>query len=240
MQQKISLVMFDMSGTTIKDYNEVLDCFMEAAQMTGIVTTAEQINSMMGWSKIDVFQALWKRQLQEFDETTIEKESQKSFQLFKEILEHWYATHSIEPSEGTLDTFKWLREQNIKIALGTGFYRKVADILLEKLGWLDGLDENYINQGNSPIDFSITSDQVAAGRPAPDMIYKAMQVFGITNSQEVIKIGDTPSDLEEGINARCYRSFGITNGTHTHAELSKFQNHGLIPSMKDFKKIILI
>jgi phosphonatase-like hydrolase len=240
MQQKISLVMFDMSGTTIKDYNEVLDCFMEAAQMTGINTNIKQINSMMGWSKIDVFRELCKWQLQDADEETIEKESQKSFQLFREILEHWYATHDIEPSEGTLETFKWLREQNIKIVLGTGFYRKVADILLEKLGWLEGLDENYINRGNSPIDFSITSDQVAAGRPAPDMIYKAMQVFGIENANEVIKIGDTPSDLQEGINAYCFRTFGITNGTHTHEELSKFPNDGLISSMKEFKKLLII
>lgn len=229
-----------MSGTTIKDYNEVMDCFLEAAQLTGINTNPIQINSMMGWSKIDVFRQLWTWQLQDTDAEIIEIESQKSFQLFREILEHWYAVNDIEPSEGTLETFKWLRAQNIKIALGTGFYRKVADILLDKLGWLDGLDENYINRGNSPIDFSITSDQVAAGRPAPDMIYKAMQVFGIENTNEIIKIGDTPSDLQEGINANCFRTFGVTNGTHTLEELSKYPNDGLISSMEEFKKYVLV
>jgi phosphonatase-like hydrolase len=239
MIQNIRLVMFDMSGTTIKNYNEVLECFMQASQATGINPSPKQINTMMGWSKIDVFRQLWTWQLKDGDVEEINNKSQKSFLLFKDLLEDWYTTHDIEPSEGTIETFKWLRELNIKIALGTGFYRKVADIILKKLGWLTGLDENYINVGNSPIDFSITSDQVVAGRPAPDMINRAMHVFGMDNTKEVVKIGDTPSDLEEGFNAGCFRSFGVTNGTHSHEELSQYPNDGLVPSIIEFKKLLL-
>jgi phosphonatase-like hydrolase len=238
MSQKISLVMFDMSGTTIKDYNEVMDCFLEAAEFTGIVTNPVQINTMMGWSKIDVFRELWKSQMSGADQTAIETESQKSFQLFCQVLEQWYATHDIEPSEGTIDTFQWLRDHHIKIALGTGFYRKVTDIILKKLGWMDGLDDNYINMGNAVIDFSISSDQVDAGRPHAAMIHKTMSVFGIENALEIIKIGDTPSDLQEGRNAHCFRTFGITNGTHSHDELSKFPSDGLFPNMAAFKEYL--
>ncbi|MFZ4543910.1 MAG: HAD family hydrolase [Saprospiraceae bacterium] len=232
MKQKISLVMFDMSGTTIKDYNEVLECFLEASTLTGINTNSEIINSMMGWSKIDVFRSLWVNQMPDADQEEIEIQAQKSFQLFKQILEHWYAKHTIEPAEGALETFRWLRQNDVKIALCTGFYRKVADILLEKLGWMDGLDANYVNTGSSVIDFSISSDQVEHGRPAPDMIFAAMKVFGITDPREVIKIGDTPSDLQEGRNAGCFKSLGVTNGTHTENQLSQHLNDGLLSGLQ--------
>lgn len=232
------MVMFDMSGTTIKDYNEVMDCFLEAAESTGIQTYPQQINEMMGWSKIDVFRKLWSLQLPDAEIAFTEEQAQFSFQRFKVILEDWYITHEIEPAEGTIETFEWLRKNQIMIALGTGFYRKVADIILDKLGWLDGLDSNYMNTGHSPVDYSVTSDQVQYGRPAPDMIYKAMSVFGISSAKEIIKIGDTPSDLQEGINASCFMSLGITSGTHTENELRPHLNHGLLRSLAELPVLI--
>lgn len=60
----IQLVVFDMAGTTVKDENEVFDCFMEAAGKTDLVVVdGDRLNSMMGWAKKLVFQTLWAEQI---------------------------------------------------------------------------------------------------------------------------------------------------------------------------------
>ena len=45
---EIKLIVFDMAGTTVRDENEVLHCFFEAANQTGLVADAEKVNAMMG------------------------------------------------------------------------------------------------------------------------------------------------------------------------------------------------
>src|SRR5436189_161649 len=79
---------------------------------------------------------------------------------------------------------------------------------LARLGWMrDGL-----------VDVTVSSDEVAQGRPAPDLIYRAMQRTGITEASRVAKVGDTPSDLQEGQAAGCGWIIGVTAGSHTQDE----------------------
>jgi phosphonatase-like hydrolase len=153
----------------------------------------------------------------------LEFKAQESFGVFRQLLENYYAHNAMQPTEGCLETFAFLREKGIKIALNTGFYRKVVDILLRKMDWKIGRD----------IDFVIASDEVPRGRPESFMIKAAMRRFGIKDPQEVIKIGDTPVDLEEGRNAGCL-TFGLTNGSHTEEELVGLDSDGLYPSMLAF------
>lgn len=122
--------------------------------------------------------------------------------------------------------------------MNTGFYREVTDIILDKLGWPSGLDQAYIGGPGSVIDFSITSDQVSQGRPAPFMIQKAMTVFGVVDPKQVVKVGDTPVDLAEGINAGCVLSLAVTNGTHSRAELERLPNDGLLDSLLDLPDLL--
>jgi phosphonatase-like hydrolase len=220
--QKIKLVVFDMSGTTIEDKNEVLDCFQVALRQTGLEHDKTNINTMMGWSKIEVFRHFWTEELGKRTEF-LEFKAQESFGVFRQLLEHYYAQNTMQPTEGCLETFAFLRERGIKIALNTGFYRKVVDILLKQMDWKIGHD----------IDFVIASDEVPRGRPESFMIKAAMRRFGIKDPQEVIKIGDTPVDLEEGRNAGCL-TFGLTNGSHTEEELAGLDSDGLYASLFAF------
>jgi phosphonatase-like hydrolase len=222
MINDIRLAVFDMSGTTIVDKNEVLDCFYDALMQTGVLRDKTYINTMMGWSKIEVFRTIWTEELGIYTQKT-EEQAQKSFRAFKKILEDYYWQNSVEPTKGCLETFDFLRRKGIKIALNTGFYRTVTDILLKKLSWKVG----------ETIDFSIASDEVKQGRPKPDMIHATMKKFEVKIPSEVFKIGDTPSDLMEGMAANCW-SFGVTNGSHTYEELSPYINNGLFESLDAF------
>jgi phosphonatase-like hydrolase len=177
---------------------------------------------MMGWSKIEVFRHFWTEELGKRAEF-LEFKAQESFGVFRQLLENYYAQNTMQPTDGCIETFAFLREKGIKIALNTGFYRKVVDILLKQMDWKIGRD----------IDFVIASDEVPRGRPESFMIKAAMRRFGIKDPQEVIKIGDTPVDLEEGRNAGCL-TFGLTNGSHTEEELAGLDSDGLYPSLFSF------
>jgi len=231
----IRLIMFDMAGTTVRDNNEVLKCFAETCALEGIEASTDRLNALMGVSKLEVFQLLWREQLGA--ETPVEQiaaRSSQSFQRLRDILEQYYHQHPVEPTEGALEVFEWLRERDIKIALNTGFYRAVTNIILNKLGWLAGLDEHFVGRGvGSIINCSVASDEVPQGRPAPYMIQRAMHLLGVEYPEQVVKVGDTPVDLAEGRNAGCRASLAVVNGTHSRESLEILDNDGLLGSLRD-------
>lgn len=231
--------MFDMAGTTVRDNNEVLHCFGEACTQEGILADTARLNALMGVSKLEVFQLLWREQLgTDANPDEIAQKAYHAFQTFRTILENYYRTHDVAPTDGAPEVFDWLHKHNIKIALNTGFYRAVTDIILNKLGWLAGLDSNYVGGVGSVINFSISSDEVPQGRPAPFMIQKAMSVLGIDDPKQVVKVGDTPVDLAEGRNAGCALSLAVTNGTHSRAELALLDNDGLLQSLHELPGLL--
>lgn len=233
----IKLAVCDMAGTTVKDDTEVEQCFFKAAEHTGLSATSEKVVAMMGLPKKLVFQTLWREQIGK-DHPDYAANVETSFAAFKDLLETHYRTQPVEPTEGCLELFAWLKSQGIKIALTTGFYREVTDIILGRLGWNQGLNSEYLGSEASMIQASITPSEIfnTEGRPAPYMIQKAMYKLGIVDSKTVVNIGDTPSDLESGINANCLYSFGVTNGTHTREQLAAYPNDGLFSSLREFQE----
>jgi phosphonatase-like hydrolase len=237
---KIELVVCDMAGTTVRDDDEVQRCFAEAAAATGLEADPDKLRFMMGWSKRLVFQTLWQAQLG-VDHPDCETNVDASFARFKAILENYYRSQPVSATEGCLELFDWLKAQGIKIALTTGFYREVASIILDRLGWSQGLNQDYIGSSDSIIQASITPSEIYGneGRPAPFMIQKAMYRLAVRDSKRVINIGDTPSDIESGYRANCLLSLGVTNGTHTKEQLIAYPNDGLLAGIGDLKETIL-
>jgi phosphonatase-like hydrolase len=228
----IRAVVFDMAGTTVEDRGEVTACFLEAAQQTSLGASREKILSMMGMSKRQVFEALWTEQLSA-DSPAIQSRTDTSYDAFRSILEDHYLKKPVRATEGCDEAFQWLREHHIAVALTTGFYRKVTDIILERLGWDRGLDENHVGTEGSVIQVSVASDDVENGRPQPDMIRLCMRHLRIQKPEAVVKVGDTPVDLLAGRNADCLLSLGVTNGTHSEQQLAKCPNDGLLSSLRE-------
>ena len=71
--------------------------------------------------------------------------------MFKQVLEEHYATHEVVPTKGCLEVLSFLKANGVKIALTTGFYRKIITIILKKLAWDGGFDKNYKGNKNSMI-----------------------------------------------------------------------------------------
>ncbi|WP_020605473.1 HAD family hydrolase [Spirosoma spitsbergense] len=236
-QPPLSLVVFDMAGTTVTDHHEVERCFAEAAAQTGLSVTAGRILAMQGLAKRYVFETLWKEQLGD-EHTDIQAKIDGSYDAFRHILEQHYKTQGATPTEGCLETFAWLHERGIAIALTTGFYRVVTDIILEKLGWLTGLSEQRVGTADSLIQVSIASDEVERGRPYPNMIERAMQLTGVENPKAVVNIGDTPSDLLSGRAAGVFLNLGLVNGTHTREQLEGYPHDKLLGSLAELPALL--
>ncbi len=236
-EMDIKLVVFDMAGTTVRDNKEVETCFAQSLQQSGLQISDERILAIQGWSKIFVFETLWGEKLGK-DHPEFRQKVDANYELFKQILEEHYRNHPAEPQPYAEEVFKWLRERHIKIALTTGFYREVTDIIIGQLGWDKGLNEYYLANGNGVINCSLCSDDVESGRPAPDMIYLAMKKLGIESATEVMKVGDTPSDLKAGRAAHAAVTLGVLNGTHKREQLEEFDNDGLIADLRGIKSYI--
>jgi len=235
----IKLVVLDMAGTTVLDQHEVEFCFKQAALKNNLIASDARILALQGYAKLLVFRMLWEEQLGTAH-AEIEEKAQQSYQDFTEILENHYKSNPIYPTEGCIELFNYLHSKGIVIALTTGFYRKVANIILNKLGWGQSLNGNYMNLHNkSGIHISITPDEVGGnGRPAPDMIEYAMRLAGIEDKSQVINVGDTPVDLLFGKNAAVRLALGVCNGTHTREQLSQHAHDGLIDKIVDLIDII--
>ncbi|CCH03426.1 Haloacid dehalogenase domain protein hydrolase [Fibrella aestuarina BUZ 2] len=233
----IQLVVFDMAGTTVTDQHEVERCFTEAAAQTSLPVSPERILAVQGMGKRQVFQMLWAEQLGE-QHPELERHVNTSYAAFRHILETHYQTQGASPTEGCLDTFAYLHKRGIAIALTTGFYRAVTDIILEKLGWLDGLNEQHVGTSDSLIQASVASDEVAEGRPAPLLIERAMHLLGVTDPKAVVNVGDTPSDLLSGQAAGVRLNLGVVNGTHSLDQLQPHPHDQLLASLAELPAVL--
>jgi phosphonatase-like hydrolase len=146
-------------------------------------------------------------------------------------MRRFYETDSsVKEVPETSQVFARLHRAGIVTAVNTGFSRDIAQIIIERLGWVR----------NGLLDASVTSDEVARGRPYPDMIHYLMARFGITDPLEVAKVGDTPIDLEEGRQAGCGLNIGVTQGTHTREQLLSCPHTHLIGSVAELPGLLAL
>ncbi|MDQ2753392.1 MAG: HAD hydrolase-like protein, partial [Bacteroidota bacterium] len=82
------------------------------------------------------------------------------------------------------------------------------------------------------------SDEVPAGRPHPYMIQLMMNKANITDAKRVIKVGDTEVDIQEGKNANCLYSVGVTTGAFTREELEPYEPSFIIDDIKEIIGIV--
>lgn len=229
MKKAIKLAVFDIAGTTIKDNSNVAGSFQHAFLQHGFenVTLAEA-NEKMGYPKPLAIQAILSNHVA--DKTTITTDLIEAIHddFVHNMVEYYKHTPGIEPMDDAEAVFSHLKNKGIKIGLDTGFSRDITDVILERVGWL-----------NSPlIDITVCSDEVKRGRPYPDMIHVMMDKFGIKDPMEVIKIGDTEVDVNEGINSGCLMSIAVTTGAFSEEELLKHHPTHIVHSLTEILDLV--
>ena len=225
MYPEIKMVVFDMAGTTVNENNLVYKTLMNAINAAGFSYNLGQVLAVAaGKEKREAIRSVLKTYEGTFDETTVGE----IYNEFIGKLKLAYETEEILPQPGATELFRKLREKQIISVLNTGYDRSTAQSILDRLGWKAGVD----------FDTLITASDVNQNRPEPDMILLAMKQHGITDSKSVVKVGDSSIDIEEGQNAGCGLSIGITTGAHTKQQLEEAKPDAVINQLLEIFTII--
>lgn len=224
----IELVVFDIAGTTVADKGNVNDFFRKAFSNAGIIVGANDVNEVMGYRKREAIEIIVEKYDFGFENDAVFIEA--IHRDFTEQMVLYYETcEELVPLPFAVKVFQELQNNKVKVALNTGFSRMITAPILKKLGW----------DTASFIDEVICSDEVPEGRPYPFMIEKLMQKLNISFADDVVKVGDTKVDIEEGRNAGCGIVVGVTTGAYTREQLIKYQPDYIIDSLEHLPSLIL-
>lgn len=225
---KVQLVVFDIAGTTVLDGGNVAIAFTQAMREHGYAISKEEVNPLMGYKKPLAIRMLLERYEPNPSRIT-EALIHAIHDRFVALMIDYYKTgEGVEPLPGVDKVFSYLKEKGVKIGLDTGFSKDIAIVILDRLGW----------EKEGKINYVVASDEVPSGRPAPFMIQKMMTEAGISDPLHVVKIGDTEVDINEGLNAGCLFSIGVTTGAFTREELRKYHPTHIIDHMEELIPIL--
>jgi phosphonatase-like hydrolase len=212
----VELVVFDLAGTTVEDRGEVPGAFTDALAAQGIPVSPEQLRSVRGASKRQAILQFIPAGSQQM------ARAESVYASFREHLAQRYQADGVRQVAGADMAFTVLRERGVRIAVNTGFDRETTSMLLDALGW-----------GGAFFDAVVCGDDVAQGRPAPYLIFRAMESAGASNVHRVANVGDTTLDLLAGHNAGVRWNVGVLSGAHERRQLKDAPHTHLLPSVAE-------
>jgi len=184
---RTTAVIFDWAGTTV-DFGSLapVRALQKLFAGRGIEVTEQEARHDMGIHKKDHIRALLSRKTAgQPSETIVEA-------LFAEFIpmqtESLVDCSAVIP--GVAETAQKLRARGIRIGSTTGYTRPMLEVLLARAA----------KEGYAP-DCALCPDDAGAGRPWPWMCYLAAIEMRTYPMYTMVKIGDTISDIEEGLNA---------------------------------------
>lgn len=213
---KIEGIIFDWAGTTV-DYGcfAPVEAFTEVFNAYGISATMEETRKPMGMLKREHIKtmlkmprinSLWQEKYhRDFTEEDVDQMNAQFEGKLMGILKNY-----TDPKPYTLEVIHALRKENLKIGSTTGYTDEmmaiVAPIAKEK--------------GYAPDVWISPTSTNRIGRPYPYMIFENLKRLNILSVNNVLKVGDTVSDILEGKNAGVL-TVGVIEGS---SELGLTQN----------------
>ena len=222
MPTSIRLVVADLAGTTI-DFGSSAPAgvFVDLFARHGVAITGAEARGPMGTAKRDHIAAVaalpritatWEaahgRPFREADLDTLYADfiplQLESLPRFDDLI------------PGTREAVAMLRHRGIAVAVTTGYDAAMMAVVLAAAG----------RQGFVP-DSAVCAAEVAAGRPAPWMIFRAMEKSGVWPPAAVVAVGDTLADIEAARNAGVW-AVGVT-ATGNMLGLTRPEHDALAP-----------
>jgi phosphonatase-like hydrolase len=147
--------------------------------------------------------------------------------IYKDFVARANAAYAdVQPIAGAKDAIGLLRSKGFLLATTTGFDRQLSDFIFERLAWR-GL-----------FDATVASDEVADGRPAPYMLFHAMELTRVNDVAEVIAVGDTPLDLQAAANAGVRGMIGVYSGAASEERLRKEPHTHILASVAQLPALL--
>jgi len=215
----LDMVVFDCAGTVVDEGSLVYQTLMKVLEANAVPFDHKEFDAWHGANKIEVVRHFVTKQEGKSNEARVVQINDQFFQAID--LAYFNPNSTIKVMAGALPVLDAMRAAGIKVALNTGYPRKIADKLIETLGLLPH------------IDGSIVAEEVGYGRPYPYMIHSLMKTFGFQDARRIGKVGDTVRDVEEGRNAGCGFVVGVLSGADGAEALSKAGADIVIKSVAD-------
>jgi phosphonoacetaldehyde hydrolase len=220
--RRLEAVIFDWAGTTV-------DCGSLAPVIAltrlfasrGIKLSDSELRRDMGLFKKDHIRRIltfpgadaeWQKQK---GHSATDGDVETMFAEFMPLQMQILQEHS-QLISGVAATVETLRTRGLKVGSNTGYTRPMLDLLLARAG----------EQGYRP-DLSLCPDDVGGGRPRPWMCLRLALDFHLSSTAAAVKIGDTVSDIQEGLNAGMW-TVGVT-ATGNEVGLNESQLAALQP-----------
>ncbi|XVU26747.1 phosphonatase-like hydrolase [Actinoplanes sp. CA-054009] len=214
----IRLATLDIAGTTIQERGTVYRVLAEVVAEHGAPADDGQLRHWMGADKRAALAALTG------DHDAVEELHDR----FVRRLNEAYTREVPSPVTGVPEALATLRAAGTKVVLTTGFDHTVTDPLLEVVGWRVG----------EHLDAVVCAADVAAGRPAPDMIRRAMALTGVDDPAEVLAAGDTALDVRAGRAAGAALVVAVLSGAQTRDELAREQPTHILDSVAGLPRLL--
>jgi phosphonoacetaldehyde hydrolase len=200
----VRAVVLDWAGTAV-DYGCMgpVSAFVEVFDREGVELSPDEARGPMGLKKIDHLRALCtmetvaRRWAEARGSGPSEEDIQRMYAALEPLMADSIRKYS-EPVPGLLEMVSHWRSRSILIGSSTGYTRPIMEELCREAA----------QRGYAP-DCVVTSSDVVQGRPYPFMCYRNAIELGVYPLEAMVKIGDTVSDIHEGLNASMW-TIGIT------------------------------
>jgi phosphonoacetaldehyde hydrolase len=192
----IALVVFDWAGTLV-DFGcrAPMAAFLEAFAEVGLPIDEATARKPMGAHKRDhVREILSETEISARVRRELKREPDEAlvneiYGRFAQRLPALLPAHA-GPIPGAVETLQWLRARGVRIGSTTGYTRAMMDVL-EPVARAVGIAPDAL----------ICADEVPQARPAPWACFRLAERFGVFQMSRCVKVGDTPADMAEGLNA---------------------------------------
>lgn len=228
----IRAVVLDWAGTAV-DFGCMgpVNAFVETFAREGVEISPEEARSPMGLKKIDHLRALCAMETVARKWATAkgtgaaEEDIQRMYSELEPLMAQSIRKHS-ELIPGLLETVSHWRARSIRIGSSTGYTRPIMEELCREAG----------RRGYIP-DCVVTSSDVALGRPHPFMCYRNAIELEVYPMESMVKIGDTVSDIHEGLNASMWTIGVVKSGNSLGLPLAAVDELGEVELRKRLSTI---
>jgi phosphonatase-like hydrolase len=221
----VRLVVLDVVGTTIRAAEQIPEAFREAFERYDAPVSEADLAELRGRSKREAIARLLATTPPSML-PAVSDLADRIHETFHEALVRRYRAGDVDPIPGAAETIAWLRERGVRTALTTGLDRPVLRVLLDQVGWAE-----------QEVDAVVCADDVPRGRPAPYIVFRAMEATEVLDVHRVALVGDTAADLDAAHNAGVTLAVGVLSGAHSAAVLARRPHAALLPSVADLPSL---
>lgn len=202
--KNIKAVIFDWAGTII-DYGCIAPAqvFIEVFRKREVIVSMEEARMPMGLAKKDHVRELFKidniqkQWIAEYGRSSNESDVEEIYAELEPALAAIVGNYS-KPIPGAIQLISILQDRGIKVGTTTGYVEEMMNNIIP-----------FTSVAGLLPDAIVSSSEVSAGRPAPWMIYLNCEIMNVYPLSQMVKIGDTVADIQEGINAGMW-TIGLT------------------------------